>query len=149
MIGKLAPLQKEAEESDNPFAFTAKYHTGIPLIDEEHAKLFAIIRDANDLIHAEFLYDKYDEIIHIIDALKDYTIFHFHDEEAYMEQIHYSGLDAQKRAHSVFIERLEEIDLSRLEEIDANQQGYLIELIDFLLGWLTNHILKMDKAISQ
>lgn len=147
MIGKLTPVTKETLTAD-PFAFTDIYRTGIELIDDEHQRLFEIIREANDLIHEELLHDKYDAILCILGDLREYTEFHFHDEEVYMESIHYAGLDAQKRAHAAFIERLVDIDLSKLDEIDDNQQAYLNELIEFLLGWLSNHILKMDKEIG-
>lgn len=140
LIGKLGRL----EESADPFAFTEEYRTGIGFVDEEHTRLFEIIRDTNDVIHAELLHDKYDEIVHILDELKDYTIMHFQDEEAYMERIGYAGLTAQRNAHQAFVDKLNEIDLG---EVDDNQQAYLDELIEFLLGWLVNHILKVDKKI--
>ena len=57
-----------------------------------------------------------------------------------MEKIGYEGLAAQKLAHESFVERLAEINMD-------SQHEYLCELIDFLLGWLKNHILKMDKKI--
>ena len=69
---------------------------------------------------------------------------HFGDEEEYMEKIGYSGLEAQKVAHQAFVDRLNEVNL---EAVDGDQEGYLHELIEFLLGWLANHILKMDKKI--
>jgi hemerythrin len=97
------------------------------------------------LINDELLHDKYDKIVDILGELKEYTVKHFSDEEAYMEEIHYSGLDAQKLAHTAFVDKLNEIDL---DQVDDNQQEYLNGLIDFLLGWLVNHILKMDKKIS-
>ena len=65
-----------------------------------------------------------------------------------MERIHYPELDAQKRAHTAFVERLVEIDLSELDDMDDNQQEYLIDLIQFLAGWLINHILGSDKKIG-
>ena len=40
------------------------------------------------------------------------------------------------------------IDLDELDKIDDHQQEYLLELIDFLAGWLVNHILKMDTKIG-
>ena len=40
-------------------------------------------------------------------------------------------------------------DRDKLEEIDDNQQEYLHELIEFLGGWLINHILKMDTQIEK
>ena len=75
---------------------------------------------------------------------RDYTIKHFGDEEEYMEKIGYSGLEAQKVAHQAFVDRLNEVNL---EAVDGDQEGYLRELIEFLLGWLANHILKMDKDV--
>ncbi len=144
MIGK----SLSSSESD-PFAFTSKYMTGITLIDDEHRCLFEIIKETNDLIHEEFLHDKYDEIVRLITKLRDYTEFHFSDEEALMTRIQYPGLDAQKRAHSAFIERLVEIDLNDLDEMDDHQQEYLLDLIQFLLDWLTNHILACDQKIGE
>lgn len=142
MIGRV----KSEKQSDNAFAFTEEYKTHIPLVDEEHARLFQIIQDTNDIIHAQFIPDKYDEIVRILTALKDYTVLHFADEEAYMERIGYKGLEAQKRAHEAFVEKLNQINL---EEVDEAQEAYLNELIDFLLGWLKNHILKVDKLIPK
>lgn len=144
MIGK----SLSSAESD-PFAFTSKYRTGITLIDDEHRRLFEIIKETNDLIHEEFLHDKYDEIVRLITELRDYTEFHFSDEEALMTHIQYPGLNAQKRAHSAFIERLVEIDLNDLDEMDDHQQEYLLDLIQFLLDWLTNHILACDQKIGE
>lgn len=144
MIGK----SLSSAEND-PFAFTSKYMTGITLVDDEHRRLFEIIRETNDLIHEEFLHDKYDEIVRLMNELRAYTEFHFSDEEALMERIQYPGLDAQKRAHSAFIERLVEIDLNDLDEMDDHQQEYLLDLIRFLLDWLTNHILACDCKIGE
>lgn len=146
MIGKLSG---DSNGKEDPFAFTEKYKTGISFVDEQHCRLFEIIRDTDALIHEQFLYDKYDQIMHLLGELKDYTASHFQDEEALMERIGYPGLAAQKRAHSAFIEKLVEIDLSELDEIDDHQQAYLLELIQFLLGWLSNHILGSDKQIGE
>lgn len=145
MIGK---IQATKEEAQDPFAFTDAYKTGIELVDEEHRRLFEIIRQTNDLIQNELLHDKYDEIVRLLTELRNYTEFHFHDEEMLMERIQYPGLAAQKRAHAVFIEKLVEVDLSDLDEMDNNQQSYLNDLIQFLLSWLCNHILILDKKIA-
>ncbi|MGN1181269.1 MAG: bacteriohemerythrin [Suilimivivens sp.] len=140
MIGKLTGKEK----AEDVFAFTDKYKTGITLIDDEHRRLFEIIKETNDVIQAELLHDKYDAIVHILEELKDYTIMHFQDEERYMESIGYQGLELQRVAHTAFVDRLNEMNL---DDVDNNQKEYLEELIEFLLGWLSNHILKMDKQI--
>ena len=145
MIGK---IQATKEEAQDPFAFTDAYKTGIELVDEEHRRLFEIIKETNDLIHEELLHDKYDEIVRLLTELRNYTEFHFHDEEVLMERIQYPGLAAQKRAHSAFVEKLVDIDLSDLDEMDNDQQTYLNDLVQFLLTWLSNHILGSDKKIG-
>lgn len=134
----------DSEESDNPFLFTSKYLVGVASIDEEHKRLFEIIAEANEILHNDFLYDKYDQIAGVLENLVEYTKVHFADEEAYMESINYDGLEAQKRAHSKFVEKIENINL---EDLDDNQDEYLNGILSFLLDWLANHILKVDKLI--
>lgn len=145
MIGK---IPSTSEQTEDQFAFTDKYRTGIELVDDEHKRLFEIIKDTNDVIHTELLHDKYDEIMRLLAELREYTEVHFSDEEAMMERIHYPDIAAQKRAHSAFVGRLVEIDLSELDAMDDNQEEYLQDLIQFLLSWLSNHILGMDKKIG-
>ena len=141
-------VKSRAATTDDPFAFTDAYKTGINLVDEEHRRLFEIIRQTHDLIQDELLFDKYDKIMNLLAELRDYTEFHFHDEEMLMERIQYPDLAIQKRAHAVFIEKLVEVDLSDLDEMDNDQQSYLNDLIQFLLSWLCNHIMILDKKIA-
>lgn len=143
LIGKLPPLE-EWMVRENPCEFTDEYLTGIELIDAEHKELFRIVDKANQLVKSFDSLSGYDSIIQILNGLKDYTKEHFADEEEYMESIRYEGLSAQKRAHEAFIDKLEHIDLN---QIDENPQDYLQELLEFLLGWLINHILHTDKLI--
>ena len=58
-------------QSEDPFAFTDKYKTGIDLVDKEHRRLFEIIKETNDLIQNDLLHDKYDEIMRLLVKLKD------------------------------------------------------------------------------
>lgn len=145
LIGKLAPSQENKENKQgNVFDFSDRYRTGIDFIDAEHETLFDIIRETDEIIHNEFLADKYDSIMNILYKLKDYTQKHFADEEEYMKSINYEGLWSQKLAHEAFVDRLAGINL---DEVDDNQQEYLDELIMFLLNWLINHIMMSDKLI--
>lgn len=143
MIGKLPPLE-EWMIRENPCEFTDDYLTGIALVDAEHRELFRIVDKADQLVKSLDSLSGYDNIIQILNELKEYTKEHFADEEEYMEAIHYEGLSAQKRAHKAFIDKLDNIDLN---QVDQNPQEYLQELLEFLLGWLINHILYTDKKI--
>jgi hemerythrin len=86
----------------------------------------------------------FDNIMLVIKQLSDYTKKHFKDEEDYMEKIGYDGLAAQRRAHESFVERLENLDI---QAVDDNPKEELQSLLEFLLGWLINHILYSDKKI--
>ena len=141
---KKASKENIEEESADPFAFTSKYLVGVSIIDDEHKRLFEIIKEANDVMHNDFLYDKFDQISNLLGELVEYTKVHFADEEKYMESINYEGLEDQKRAHSMFVEKIENINL---DDVDENQDEYLTGLLNFLLDWLANHILKADKLI--
>ena len=148
MIGKMSASANEVKDS-SIFDFSEKYMTGIELVDDEHRHLFEIIKETNDVINAAYLHDKYDEIMRLLAELKDYTESHFHDEEELMLRINYPHINSQKHAHSAFIEKLVNINLSELDNIDDNQDEYLNELITFLLQWLSNHILGSDKKIGE
>ena len=63
-----------------------------------------------------------------------------------MRSIDYDGLDAQIRAHKTFISELDGVDE---DEIRENPQEYVKSLIEFLLGWLIDHILKVDMKIPK
>lgn len=139
---------KKAEASTDAYVFSNEYLTGIELIDSEHRQLFALVNEVHTLVHDELIFDKYDKIMRILTELRNYTEMHFHDEEAYMEEINYPEIEAQRRAHNAFIEKLVDINFEELENLDNNQQEYLQDVLDFLAKWLVNHILKMDKLIG-
>lgn len=145
LIGKVEHIAEHVMDEDDFCKFTEKYMLGVPQIDEEHRGLFNIIGKAYRLAESENAANRYDDIMALLDALTDYTQVHFAHEEEYMKQINYPFLEAQKRAHGTFLDRLAEKDFG---ENEANQQEYLEELLDFLFAWLGNHILRMDKQIG-
>lgn len=123
-----------------------EYYTGITFIDEEHKKLFEIANRAYELLMDDFIPDKYDYIMEVVDELKAYTKYHFDHEETYMSSIKYKRFLSQKVSHDDFIEKINSYDS---EIIDENQRESLLELLDFLTTWLVEHIYKQDKLISE
>ena|SRR5690554_3784840 len=122
------------------------YKIGVPEIDEQHEKLFEICGRAYDLLKNEIYLDKYDKIMEIIDELKQYTIYHFKYEEEYMKKIGYKRLLSQKVAHDDFVEKIKNIDL---KSIDLKQDTAIMDILDFVVKWIENHILREDKRITQ
>lgn len=145
LIGKVHHLKKD-EETFSYCIFSEKYHTGIESIDQEHKKLFDIINDAYTLVEEKYNENNYDDIMHVLDELEEYTQYHFSHEEEFMKKIHYPGLEEQQRAHAGFLERLAEKDIG---ENEINHQEFLQEMLDFLFSWLSHHILGMDHNISK
>ncbi|MBC8588308.1 bacteriohemerythrin [Paratissierella segnis] len=119
-----------------------KYLLGIDIIDEQHKELFCIAGDAYDLLKNEFYIDKYDKVVKLIEELKRYATFHFETEEKYMMEIGYKKLFSHKMVHNDFIKQVNEIDL---EKVDENQEEYLASIIQFIVDWIEQHILRMDR----
>jgi len=121
------------------------YKIGIPQIDEQHQKLFEICDRAYDLLKNRIYLDKYDKIIQILEELKEYTIYHFKFEEDYMQKIGYKKLLSHKVYHNDFIQKINTMDL---EKIDHKQDEAILEVLDFVLKWIENHILSEDKKLN-
>ena len=125
-----------------------EFFTGIELIDNEHRQLFDYANQIYDLLHAEFVPDKYDNILDILGKLRDYTKKHFADEEAYMESIQYKKIFTQKVQHQAFIDELDKLDLDEISELD-NQEETIENLLSFVTDWLIHHILEVDTLIGK
>lgn len=127
------------------FKWKSEYETGIEKSDEQHKKLFEIANRAYELLTNDLYLDKYDKIIHIIEELKDYTVFHFTEEEEYMLSISYKKFFSHKVEHENFIKKFNDIDYNR---IDDGQNKYIMELLEFIYRWIDGHILIKDKEYS-
>lgn len=125
-----------------------EYFTGIQLIDDEHAKLFEYANQIYELLHDEFVPDKYDHIRDLLGKLMNYAKQHFADEEAYMESIRYKKIFTQKVQHQAFMDELEKFNLDAIDQMD-NQEAVLGELLLFVTDWLVEHILNLDTQIGK
>ena len=125
-----------------------EYYTGINMIDEEHKQLFKYADEAYELLHDEFIPDKYDRIDAILEKLRDYTVKHFADEEQYMESINYKKIFTQKVQHQEFIEKLDEFMEQHNDEME-DQDEQITGILKYLTEWLVNHILYVDGEIPK
>lgn len=123
-----------------------EFGVGIPAVDEQHKKLFDIANQISELLTNQLLLDKYDQIVAVLHELRDYTVEHFAAEEAYMLQHKYRKFLSHKALHQEFIEKINAVDL---EQIDNEQNLYLKEILNFVTDWLVDHILKVDKHITE
>jgi hemerythrin len=123
--------------------WTPDLSVGIKNIDDQHKIWFD---KANELFEAGRQQKAKEYINTMIDFLDEYTKKHFKDEEAYMEEIRYPEIDAQKKAHASFIN-----DLAKLKNDYNAAGGNLLVILNankIVISWLTNHIRQMDKKIG-
>ena len=123
-----------------------EYLTGIPQVDEEHTRIFELAEQAYQLLQDEHRYDKYDDLVHLVEELKSYTKYRFEHEEEYMESIDYQAIFIQRAQHKAFIQKLDEFEI---DEDGLEYQDSIIELLDLITEWLIEHIVKMDKLIGK
>ena len=109
------------------------------MIDMQHKKLFQIAHKAGLLIYKQV---DAGEIRKILAELFDYMKEHFHDEEAYMEQIKYPDIERHKKLHKEIIANM--CDLIQNIKYDFKQKLAIITE-----QWLITHILKEDMRIEQ
>lgn len=124
-----------------------EYYIGIPQIDREHEHLFELAEKTYQLLKAQFIPDKYDNIKEVLTELRSYTATHFAHEEEYMESIDYKRITPQKIQHRAFIKKLDEVDMDELIEGDPDKT--IEEILKFLTDWLVHHILDNDKLIGK
>lgn len=122
------------------------YKIGIQQIDEQHEKLFEIANRAYNILTREIVVDKHDKVINVMEELREYTSYHFRTEEDYMLKTGYKRFLSQKVAHDEFIKKIYEVNLNDINEDDDKQ---LIGILEFVVNWISEHILGADKLIAQ
>ena len=123
-----------------------EYEVGVAEIDEQHQKLIDIANRVYELMRNELALDKYDQIVEILQELKEYTVYHFHFEEGLMQKARYKKRFSHKILHQNFLAQVEAVDLSA---VDENQDAYLVQIMDFIANWLIEHIIGEDKKVGQ
>lgn len=117
------------------------YRVGIDIIDEQHKRLFDIAEEAEKLMEMPEHIDKFDEIINILNELRDYVKYHFEQEEELLLEIKYKKFFEHKIAHNDFIEYIYSLDI---EDIDKHQHDRGIKILRVLMDWLVEHVLERD-----
>lgn len=113
-----------------------KLDVGVDLMNNQHKKILDLM---NNLYSAFENSAPYEQFLPILNELKDYTIQHFSEEEAYMESVNFSGLATHKQIHIQLLEKLTEHYQQISEDKKLDQKFF-----DFLKLWLSSHIQGID-----
>ncbi|GAB1431945.1 bacteriohemerythrin [Spirochaetota bacterium] len=121
----------------NLFEWTPAISVGINTIDDQHKKLISLINDVSDAMKAR----KAKEVIgDILQQLSDYTVYHFGNEERAFDKYQYPDRENHKIAHKSYVDKIGEL----IERNNKGELGISISVLDFLMDWITNHIMKTD-----
>ena len=127
------------------YQWSDEYALGIDEIDQQHRRLIEIANQVYDIMNDQWHLDKYNQIVIVLDELKDYTIYHFKFEEEYMTSIGYKKRFSHALEHSAFVEKLNAVDLKK---VDEQQEEYLRELLVMITDWVVNHIMNTDRLYA-
>lgn len=113
--------------------------TGVTEIDRQHRWLVNLTNALYETLNN--LDDQAPPIGETLERLVDYTVNHFVLEEELFQRLGYPETKAHKAEHDAFTKKV--VDLLLRHEAGEEVTEDTAKL---LKGWLTHHILKVDKA---
>lgn len=126
------------------FAWTPKYSVNISKIDQQHSKFIDILNKLNMTLKKG---EGREIIDRIIAELEDYADFHFKTEEDLFKKYDYPEYVEHKKEHDDFKKKVKEF-LEKSQNQKSGKVVLTIEISNFMLDWLINHILKSDKKFG-
>lgn len=108
-------------------------------MNDQHKILLDLMNRLYDGAKAQ---ENVDDLVSILEKLKNFTIKHFKEEkeeEEYMERTEFPGLNSHKIIHQQLLEKF----VAEEENILA-QKSFLDSFFNFLKMWLSAHIQGID-----
>ncbi len=113
------------------------YSVYIESMDRQHQKIIDIINQLHQALENYRLEDVIDQILQ---SLKEYTEYHFNDEEKLMAANNYPNLEQHRKTHQ-FLRN----EITRYRQLQAKGKLTIEDLSRLLTNWLINHIMIDDK----
>jgi hemerythrin len=117
--------------------WTSELSVGIPELDLQHQRLYALANRLHDAMRAG---DR-QALPGIVTCLHEFAEAHFSCEERWMADLRYPGLREHRVAHASFA-----ADLSSIERalVGGIRPSTMIDLAHFLGGWMREHVRAAD-----
>jgi len=114
-----------------------QFNLGIEPSDTHHRHLVVLLNTAYDKFVGKVAVAEFGAVL---DELVDYATYHFNAEELWIRENEYPKIDEHIEMHKHFVRRITEIQKDFLHE----RNNVPLEVLTFLAGWLSNHILVAD-----
>lgn len=133
----------DAEATATHLQWEERFRVGLEAIDKDHQKLFELINQLSDTLHQK---SEMDVVRSVVKELYEYTFYHFGREEVVMRRHRYPHFLPHKKMHDDFVRQISMVRdrLAAGLELDTS----LLELLDYLRGWLVDHILAQDTQLG-
>lgn len=127
------------------FQWNNNFITGIEKIDKEHKYLVELINRLGSLLISNNLH--YDHVDLILKELIKYARYHFNEEDKIMSlnNVDSRHTTVHRKLHSEFIKDVTDMTTS----IDPNKEEDFKQVFDYLIHWLTYHILGIDQELAR
>ena len=110
-------------------------------IDEQHKRLISIIKSLHDALQSDKAGEAEKEIL--VELIK-YTDYHFSLEKDLMKKHDYPQMDEHLALHREFTDKLKEFCTKH----QAGDSDVSQDLLAFLVRWLINHVMNVDKKLG-
>lgn len=115
-----------------------EYSVGVELLDEQHRYFLHLL---DELFDAIVSLETEKRIGDIIVRLAEHTKTHFLTEEKYFDAFGYEYADEHKQRHKDLLAKITTFQASYNE----GKMDIASEMVEFLEGWMIDHIMKVDK----
>jgi hemerythrin len=115
---------------------------GVDELDAQHKVLVGLINEMHAAIEER---RGRDVVESILTRLAEYTRIHFAVEESLMQLLGFPDYDAHKQEHRELIVQVNALR----RKVDNGETAIDFELMDFLKGWLTRHIMESDQEYAR
>lgn len=120
------------------YHWSEDYSVGDATLDRHHQKLFGLFNQLSGALVEQSILS----LMTVLSDLKDYTLYHFEEEERRMAQNNYPALKAHQAKHAEFIQAVE----GAISKANDDPNGVTEEMFIFLSQWLITHIQEEDMA---
>jgi hemerythrin len=122
--------------------WTPDFSVGVGSIDTDHKVLISLINQLDDAIRGG---EPKQTVSRVLDALLDYTNYHFAREELLMRACAYPDIEAHARTHATLRAQVHDIRNRYRRNAESIRAR---EVLAFLKNWLTAHIIGRDKLYA-
>lgn len=131
----------EGERTKDYVEWREEYNIGIPDIDKQHKSIVSLINEIYHSMHQTNR--KGDYVLEVLEKLDNYVVEHFSYEEKLFKAAKYPGYQEHRKQHQVFAENIKELH----EEFGSSFVNLRL-LMQFLTGWLVEHIGESDRNFA-